>query len=153
MSIKRLPAILILFILVAPISVFAQSNDRIDELLLQTPARYDSTAYIVLAAGGLVAETDSPDTAFLKAQKMGLVRPGLAPESPVRIDELSFMLMKSLSLEGGIMYGFFPGRRYAYRELAFHKKINESGGPARPVTGEEVIRTLGYAFALKGGSK
>lgn len=153
MRVKRLSAVLIILVLASPIYLFAQSNDRIDELLLQEPARYDSTAYLVLAAGGFIAETDTPDAAFLKAREMGLAADGLAPDSPVRVDELSFMLMKSLSIKGGVMYGFFPGKRYAYRELAFHKTISGSGGPGRRVTGEEVIRTLGYAFALKGGSK
>lgn len=153
MRIKRLSAVLIILVLASPIYLFAQSNERIDELLLQEPARYDSTAYLVLAAGGFIAETDTPDAAFLKAKEMGLAGIDLSPDSPVRIDELSFMLMKSLSIKGGVMYGFFPGRRYAYRELAFLKKINESGGPARAVNGEEVIRTLGYASALKGGAK
>ncbi len=153
MRVYRITVLTVFFMLPLCFQVFAQSNDRIDELLLQEPARYDSTAYLVLAAGGFIAETDTPEAAFLKAQEMGLAKPELTPDSPVRADELTFMLMKSLSLKGGIMYGFFPGRRYAYREFAFYKKINESGGPGRPVNGDEVVRTLGYAFALKGGTK
>ncbi len=153
MRVYRMPVLAVFFILVLSSGLFAQSNDRIDELLLQESARYDSASYLILAAGGLIAESDSPDSAFLKAQELGLAAPDRSPDSPVRVDELSFMLMKSLSLKGGIMYGLFPGRRYAYRELAFNKMVSESGGPGRTVAGDEVIRTLGYAFKLKGGDK
>lgn len=144
-------AILIAIFSIPCLQVFSQSNDRIDELLRQGQARLDATAYIVLAAGGDIAETDTVEMAFSKARELGLTLPADAPESPVRVDALSFMLMKSLRLKGGVMYRLFPGRRYAYRELVFSKVVNDKGGPARVISGDEVIRSLGYALELKGG--
>ena len=134
-------------------NVAAQSNDRIDELLLQSTARLDSTAYIVLAAGGQIAESDSPDIAIEKARALGLISKEQSAESPVKLQDLSLMLMKGLGLKGGVMYSLFPGTRYAYKELNYRKVIDGHLGPLHTVSGEEVIRTLGYATELKGGSK
>ncbi len=153
MRVYRIPVLTVFLILSLGFGLFAQSNDRIDELLLQEIARFDSTAYLVLSAGGLIPESDSPESAFQKALELGLAKPDRTPESPVRADELSYMLMESLSIKGGVMYRIFPGKRYAYRELAFNKMMSETGGPGRKVAGDEVIRILGYAFALKGGEK
>ena len=152
-SFCRLPICISFFSLITCIYALAQSNDRIDELLQQNQARLDSAAYIILAAGGIIQETDSPDTALEKAVSLGLVKAGTAPDAPVMVDEMSFMLMKSLSLKGGVMYGFFPGKRYAYRELVFRKAVNDAGGPARPVSGEEVMRTLGNLMPAEGGAR
>lgn len=133
--------------------IFAQSNDRLDELLAQAPARIDLTTYLLLAAGGHVEETASPDEAFSKAVAMGIVPKTVEPGASVRADELSYMIMKSLSLPGGVMYAILPGPRYAYREMTFRQVLSDSGGPARLVAGDEVVRALGYASALKGGAK
>jgi len=141
-----------LLVLLSAVGAYAQSNERIDELLSQAQAHLDSAAYIVLAAGGLINESDDLATAFAKARELGLAKESSTPESPVRVDELSLMLMKSLAIKGGLLYSIFPGKRYAYRELVFQKAVNGSGGPARLVSGEEVIRSLGYASRL-GGDK
>lgn len=151
-AVHRLTVCACFFMFITGIYSFAQSNDRIDELLAQGQARFDSAAYIILAAGGLVEETDGLDVAFSKAVELGFTGKLTTPESPVRVDEMSFMIMKSLSLKGGFMYRLFPGKRYSYRELAFNKVINDKGGPRRLVSGEEVVRSLGNAFAFKGGN-
>ena len=148
-----MPICISFFLLITCIYALAQSNDRIDELLRQDQARLDSAAYIILAAGGIIQETDSPEAAFEKAVSLGLVKAGTAPDAPVRVDEMSFMLMKSLSLKGGVMYTLFPGQRYAYRELAFRKAVNDSGGPARRVSGEEIMRSLGNVMPAEGGTR
>lgn len=152
-SFCRIPICISFFLLITCIYALAQSNDRIDELLRQDKARLDSTAYIILAAGGIIQETDGTDVAYEKAVSLGLVKAGTVPDSPVRVDEMSYMLMKSLSLKGGVMYALFPGTRYAYRELAFRKAINVAGGPARIVSGEEVMRALGNVIPTDGGAR
>lgn len=135
------------------IPAFAQSNERIDELLGQREARVDSAAYIALSAGGLIGEGDSPERAFALLLEEGWLDGSRKPEEPVLIDEFSFIVMKALNLPGGVLYTVFPGRRYAYRELVFLDVVNGSGGPGRTMSGEEVIRILRGALARKGGGQ
>ena len=120
----------------------AQSNDRLDELLAQAPARLDSTAYLVLSAAKLVPETASPGDAFDAAVAAGLIAKTSKPEGTVSVQDLSYLLMKSLKLTGGLEWTFFPNPRAAYRELVYREAANGSGGPDRVVAGDEVVRTL-----------
>jgi len=150
--VNRTPIFIFFFSLITCMCAVAQSNDRIDELLRQDRARIDSAAYIILAAGGAIQETDGLDAALEKAIALGIFKSGVAAESPVRADEMSFMIMKSLSLKGGVMYALFPCKRYAWRELAFIKAVNVSGSPSHTVSGEEVMRALGIAMTARGGN-
>jgi hypothetical protein len=132
--------------------LWGQSNERIDELLAQGQARLDSTAYILLAAGGAIGEADGAEIALGKLVELGCISAAAAPGSAVTVQDLSFYLMKVLSLKGGVMYSLLPSPRYAYRELDYLKLVNSSGGPFRTVSGEEVVRTLGQTLAWQKGA-
>lgn len=131
----------------------AQSNQRLDELLSQAPARLDSTSYLLMTAAGLIEEDADPITAYEAAVKAGFIANKVAPDAPVSVEVLSFLVMKALKLPGGVGWMLFPGPRAAYRELAYHDIINTSSGPERLVAGDEVIRTFNAAAALKGGEE
>ncbi len=132
-------------------SVVAQSNDRLDELLSQSPARLDSTAYVVLVAGSAIADDASVADAFEAAVQQGLVAKDRHPEDPVTLADLSFLELKTLKVKGGLEWTFFPSPRAAYRELAYREVINTSAGPDRQVAGDEVLRTLSAVRALLPG--
>jgi hypothetical protein len=123
-------------------SLSAQSNDRLDELLAQAPARLDSAAYLVLSAAKIIPETATPAEAFDAALSAGLIPKTSKPEGTVSVQDLSYLLMKSLKLPGGLEWTFFPNPRAAYRELVYREEANGSAGPDRAVAGDEVVRTL-----------
>jgi hypothetical protein len=142
-----------LLALLLPAGAFGQSNEQLDSLLLQVPARLDSTAYLVLTASGQLAETESPEAALAKSIELGLVPQGSTGDSPVQAQSMSWLVMKALDLPGGVMYSLFPGPRYAYREMAWRKVISPVGGPSRLVNGDEVVRVLTQALNLKKGNQ
>lgn len=131
----------------------AQSNQRLDELLSQAPARVDSVAYLLMASAGLVDEAVDPSAAFDAAMSAGLLEKTLRPEDPVSVELLAFLVMKTQKYPGGIGWMLFPNPRSAYRELSFQDLINSSAGPLRQVAGDEVIRTLNEVIASKGGEE
>jgi len=131
----------------------AQSNARIDELLAQSQARADLVAYLVLTAEGGLAEDAEPAQALAAAKAAGLVGKTVSDDTPISLEALSFLTMKALEVKGGLQWSLFPNPRAAYRELAFHKLINTSGGPERLVAGDEVMRVLSAVVALKGAEK
>lgn len=133
------------------LSLGAQSNERIDELLGQSEVRLDSASYIILAASGLISETESPETAFNELKKLGFMANKSDPAVSVNVEELSYLLMKAFDLKAGVMYFLFPGPRYAYRSMAGAGVVIDAGGPYRLVSGEEVLRSLRYAMELKAG--
>jgi hypothetical protein len=134
-------------------SLAAQSNDRLDELLSQAQARLDSTSYLLLASSGVVAEDATPDAAFAAAQAAGWIGKNRHAEDGVSVEDLSFLLMKSQKLPGGVEWMLLPSPRAAYRELNAKGLINSSAGPQRLVAGDEVIRTFNAAHPSQGGQE
>jgi len=132
---------------------FAQANAQVDELLSEQQARLDSAAYLVLVAGGQLAEDSSPAEAYAMLQDKKWIPAGLEASAPIRIDDYCALVMKALAIRGGLMYSLFPGPRYAYRELAAKGIVNQSGGPSRSLPGDEAMQILRQALDLKGGGQ
>jgi hypothetical protein len=127
----------------------AQVNDRIDELLAQSPARLDSASYLVLCAAKSVSEDVSAAEAFSKAVALGIWSKGRKPTDGMTVQDLSYLLMKTLKVPGGLEWTFLPNPRAAYKELSYLSLINTSDGPERAVAGDEVVRTLGEVQAYR----
>jgi hypothetical protein len=140
-------------LLIGCASVYAQSNEQVDALLAQPAASVDQAAYLALVAGGRVDETATPAYAYDFAINQGWIAKGRGADAAIRLDELCFMVMKSLDLHGGVMYSLFPGTRYAYREMAYFQVVNSSGSPYRVVPGLEVVEIVQSAKDLKGGNQ
>jgi hypothetical protein len=131
----------------------AQSNEKVDSLLVQIQARTDAVSYLVLTAGGKIAETTEPEAAYAAAVAAAALAPGRQASEPIRIDDFCFLVMRTFSLKGGMMYTLFPGPRYAYRELVSLGIVNPGGGPNRTVPGDEVLMVLRRVMELKGGTR
>jgi len=142
-----------LFALWGAASLVAQSNDRLDELLGQAQARLDTASYLILASAGVVAPDADPAAAFQAAVSAGYLTAARHPEDTLTVQDLSFLLMKTQKLVGGLEWTFLPSPRAAYRELAYRELINSSAGPDRTVAGDEVVRTLNAVRSAAGGKQ
>lgn len=124
--------------MIAAAALAAQSNEVIDDLLAQEIARPAEVSYIVLAASGELAEDASRQQALQSARERGL----LGDEEAVDLGRLSFLLMTTFDVPGGIMYSLLPGPRYATRELAFHGLIPGRPHPDRVLSGFEALQLV-----------
>ncbi|MGO8692040.1 MAG: hypothetical protein ACLQMF_00065 [Rectinemataceae bacterium] len=141
--------IFVVFILAA-VAAWGQSASFIDQVLSQDRARYGDSAYLVLAAAGLIPDTATPEEAVAYVAKAGWAKsPTVA--GPTSLGQFSYLVMRAFGMKGGVMYLVFPGERYATRELVFRKIVTDMTEPDRVLSGEEVLRFLGRAAALKGG--
>jgi hypothetical protein len=127
----------------------AQANELVDEFVEQKPALFGHSAYLILTAGGKIPETATIEEAATYAldQRWGL--PKLKIDSPVSIDQVSLLIMRSLDMKGGLFYSLFPGPRYALRELTFLRVAAKPNWPDKPVAGDEVMRMLTKAMDIK----
>jgi hypothetical protein len=151
--IVRIRLTLIALVALLGFPCFAQSNERVDALLAQQQTTVDIAAYIVLAAGGQVAEDAAPADAYALAQQNKWLPAGLGETDPLRLDAFCALVMRSLGLKGGLMYSIFPGPRYAYREFVAKGIVDGNGGPHRLLPGDEALTILRQAMELKGGAK
>lgn len=146
---KKLLPFCVLFICVP---LYSQSNDVIDVLLSQSPARYGETCYLALTAAGRLSESATPADAFLEARDSGFVTAGAGESDPVRLDEFSLLVMKAFGMNGGIMYSLFPVKRYAFRELVSIGAVSTTETGSRLVSGDEVIRIMAKVLEVKEAS-
>jgi hypothetical protein len=132
-------------------SAFGQSGAEIDTLLGTTQVSAALAARFVLPAADLLPATATPEAAFAAAMEKGWLPAGAAPDTPIRLSLLSYLIMRSFSLHGGAMYSLAPGPRYAYRELLYMRIIQGVSDPAQTVSGERLLRVLGRVLDLQGG--
>jgi hypothetical protein len=124
----------------------AQTAEKLDVFLEADAISYSQAANFVLEARNL----DSDGDAFALALEWGWLSPKAEAEAPVRLGELSLLIMKAFDIPGGIMYSVFHSPRYACRELAY-KKINLGrSDPALIVSGPQFLRILSRVLAYTG---
>lgn len=147
-----------LFFLIAGIfisgKVFAQSNAVIDKLLNEKTADFGRSAYMVLSAASLMSDSSdiSKTLGFLeKEQWKGLSKK--KQNDNITLGEYSYLITKAFDIPGGIMYHLFPGPRYAVRELKYMGFVDNNSDPGALVSGDAVVRILGYVLDWKDGQK
>jgi hypothetical protein len=124
----------------------AQSNELIDRILTEDPLSYASAANLLLSAGeGSSAEIPAAD-AVARFEQKGWGMPGTPPAQPIDLGTWSFLMMRSLGIEGGIMYRILPSPRYAARELAYLGVVQGQAYPGMSISGERALRILELAI-------
>ena len=141
---------LILVLIIFTAKLGAQSNLLIDELLEEERVSFGKTAYLVLGAARLVLEETSVDEALDFLSRTDWKVEVKKQDAPIRLGEYAFLLMKAFDIKGGLMYGLFPGPRYACRELAYMGFIKSNALAYRTLSGEEALRILGRVLDWKG---
>jgi outer membrane protein OmpA-like peptidoglycan-associated protein len=127
----------------------AQVAAEMDDLL-ETPAiTFTQASRFVLAAADRYPADEYP-AAFTLARENGWLPKKAAPDSPVRLGELCFLVMNAFDIEGSFLYALFPGPRYAFRELEYLRLIPGRRDPALRVSGEELLRMLDLVAAAEG---
>ncbi|HCM27500.1 MAG: hypothetical protein A2Z99_07820 [Treponema sp. GWB1_62_6] len=135
------------------VSVSAQSNEFIDGLL-ETPAvTLGQVSYLVLVASDNLGEDADEARAFEQLESLGWAPSGGKAGDPVTLAAFSSVLMQAFGLKGGLMYSFFPNRRYAYRELASLQVIQGRSDPGDRVDGIMAVRMLGRIFDVTGANR
>jgi hypothetical protein len=131
-------------------ALYAQNASEIDAILESREVSNLKAAVFVLSAADLLPVSQSPSRAPQAADVSGsftaapsspvssLTAPLLTdPDhpTPIRLDELCFLIMKSFNIKGSFLYTLSPGPRYAYREMRYLKLIPEPSDPAMRVSG------------------
>ncbi|MDR1248821.1 MAG: hypothetical protein LBK63_05905 [Treponema sp.] len=130
------------------VPVFAQTAERLDAILDTERVSFAQAAVIVLPAAGLLAPDAGEAAAFAQAR---FYFPRRAEhDGPITMGELSRLVMQCFNLTGGFLYALFPGKRYAYRALAWRRLLPSNPDPGRFLTGEELLYIMGRVLSLAG---
>jgi hypothetical protein len=91
-----------------------------------------------------------PDAAFSLALEKGWLLKKAESGSSVTLGGISLLIMKTFDINGGLMYRFFPGPRYAYREMTSQGFIEGRAYSGLKVSGERFLQILGKALSQFG---
>jgi hypothetical protein len=131
----------------------AQSNQVIDRLLEQPRASFGASAYLVLAASGLIDAEASEQQALAALGEKGWKLTARGADEPIRLGEYCYLIMEAFEVKGGLMYRIFPGPRYAVRELAYLEIVHGKAHGARLPSGQEAVQVLSSFLNRKGGGE
>jgi hypothetical protein len=134
-------------------AAFGQSAAFVDALLESESITVGQGAYLALAASGAVPESADAGAAFAELEKLGWVPRGAAADSPIRLGDYSYLVMRALGLRGGFMYAILPGPRYAYRQLVYSRVIQGRSDPGMSVPGDVALGVIGRALDAKGAAE
>jgi hypothetical protein len=127
---------------------FAQTAERLDAVLDAERVSYAQAAAIVLPAAGIL-DPEAGDTAAFTQARDWLPRRA-EQDGPITMGELSRLVMGSFKLSGGFLYALFPGKRYAYRALAWRRFLPPNADPGRFLNGEELLYITGQVLSFTG---
>jgi hypothetical protein len=133
--------------------VHGQTATDMDELLDSREITWAQACRFVLTAAGLPEEEPAyagEGRAFAAARERGWLPKGAAADSPVRLGELSFLVLQSFSLKKSLLCALFPGPRYAYRQLDYLGLIPGLRDPALKVSGERLLQIIGRVLGYRG---
>lgn len=141
---KKIISVLSLLLLAA--SVFAQSNDVIDDVLAQNKLTCGNGAYLTLTAAGMIEDSLTPEEALDVLKQKGWINDSRESSDCMSLGEYSLALMQGFDMKGGIMYSIFKAPRYASRELGYKGYISREPGAYRTLSGAEAISILGQVI-------
>jgi hypothetical protein len=140
-------------IMLASTTLGAQTAAELDQLLETREVNFAQASRFVLA----VAEvTDSPleaGPAYTLAEYRGWLPEGAPPDSPIKLGELCYLIMRAFDLRGSFLYVLSPGPHYAYRELDYLKLIPGRRDPGLKVSGERLLLILETVSSYRGANR
>lgn len=150
MRYARYGAALGVWLFMASVTLSAQSAHYAGEVALAERLSVEDAVYLVGIAFGFVP-VDSPfDDAPSHLTRAGIRVPTAAPGSPISLGEYAFLIVQAVDLPGGLMYGFFPGPRYALRELIFAGVIEPGAHAGETLAGGTALTILATAMDKLG---
>jgi hypothetical protein len=148
---NKTPAIVGLFFLLLPAVLSAQTAAELNTVLETSAVTCAQAARFVLTSADVVPEESfAGDAAFEQAVANRWLPSAAAADDPVRLGDLSFLLMRAFQVRGGLMYTLRPGPRYAFRTMVSRSLIQGTSDPAMTVSGERFLRILGNVLSYKG---
>jgi hypothetical protein len=127
----------------------AQTAAEMDALLENRATSFAQAARFTLVTADILDEYAAVRDAFVLAQERGWLPKKAEADSPIRLGELCFLVMKAFNIRGSFLYALFPGPRYAFRELEYHRLIPGRRDPALKVSGEDLLRILENVAAYR----
>ncbi len=130
----------VLFVLLAGISLYAQSADVITEILESKEATFGQVSYLAAVQSNFINENDSFETAVKALTDNGIMPFYEDPEEPIPLVDIVYIYSRLWPIKGGLMYRLTKGSpRYVFRQFMADGIINSKQEPSDYVTGAKAL--------------
>jgi len=126
---------------------------ELETILESSAITYEQAARFVIASSGLENGANTAEAAFNLAKEKGWLPDEASPQDEIKLSNLSFLITSAFDIEGGLMYKFFPGPRYAFRAMVSRSLIQGAADPAMTVSGQRFLHILGNTINFTGGEQ
>lgn len=129
-----------LLFLLNSLVVFAQSNDRISEILQSEKVTYGEICYIVASAQGFIEDDASYEDAIQVLYDKGQIKTMVYKEEKIPLVNIAFVYSQIWGVKGGLMCRLTNNSpRYVFKQLKVDGIIDKSKDPASFVSGSEAL--------------
>ncbi|UTC67784.1 MULTISPECIES: hypothetical protein [unclassified Treponema] len=115
------------------IIIFAQSAEKVDEILSSEVLTKGQACYLVGTAAEKVNENDSYAAAFDKFKGLKMFK-NKKHDEPIRLDEFSNLALQYSAIEQGLWYRAAKNPHYAFRQLKIMKIIPQKSVPSSTIS-------------------
>ena len=133
------------FLIITPFFLHAQTAEELEVILRTEYVTWSQAANFIIRS----TDTNFRGSALEYAAANSWTKRS-APGDPITLGELSFLMMKSFNIKGGMMYSIFPGPRYAYRTMVSRSFIQGASDPSHKVNGRQFLIILGRVLSAQG---
>lgn len=123
-------------------ALFAQSSEKVSEIIKTEKTTFGQAAYLVGVYSGSVEESSDYDKAVSALKEKGVISADVDSNKEINLAELSYLCMQTTEMNGGLFYTLFPGPRYAFRELKARGILPALADPGVKVNGRDAIAVL-----------
>ncbi len=125
--------------MVCLLPMFSQSAAIVSDILNKEQASYGDFSYFIAAQAG---KDVTPEEAFNWCKEFESFPEGTSAKDSVSVKAVSFFLMRSYELPGGLMWSATQKPRYAWRELKANGFWTAGTDPDHILGGQELVQTM-----------
>lgn len=142
-----------LFFFLLAFGVYAQSADKISEIIESEEITYGQSAWLAYSYAEEGGESADYGTALQSAVEKGWVSSGAVSDKPINLQELCGLFVKAAGMKGGLLFRLTKANRYAFKELKAVSVLDSAADPSMTVTGQNAVSILNACVKKAGGSK
>lgn len=132
--------IALLFFVFGTFFCFAQSNEKISEILESTQVTYGQICYISASAQGFIEDDASYQDAVQALYDNNQIKSMIYEEELIPLVNVAFVFSQIWSVKGGLMYKLTKGSpRYVFKQLKSDGIIEKTKDPTAIISGKEAL--------------
>lgn len=124
------------------ISLFAQSADKVSEIIKTKEATYGQAAYLATSALGVIKNDSTYEDAFAYLKENGVISADVSFSDPINMKDLAWICSYTWEIKGSLMLKFFNSPRYVFRQMKVDEVFAFSADPMDIPNGRNLLAVI-----------